>query len=115
MMSADWRRKLLTKLKRWCQDRWPVPYPVRVYLRPTSQMENHLGYFLYDEDNERGLIAIDASLQRNEMIDTFMEEWAHARTSHLVDTEETSDDPWHHPSFWSEYGRLVKACRERAW
>lgn len=114
-MSSDWRRKLVRKLKRWAEDRFPVMFPVRVYLRPREQMGDHLGYFLLDEDSERGVIALLDSQDHNSLIDTFCEEWAHARTAYLNDEEDDDDDPWHHPSFWSEYGRLVKASRQIAW
>jgi hypothetical protein len=78
-------------------------------------MESHLGWFLFDEDSERGVIAISDGQDRNGMIDTFCEEWAHARTAHLEDTEDYGEDPFHHPSFWAEYGRIQKASREVVW
>lgn len=114
-MSQDWRKKLLRKLKRWAEDRFPVAYPIRVYLRPSRQMRGHLGYFEFDDESERGLIAVLDSLDHSSLIDTFLEEYAHARTTYLVDTEDTDEDPHHHASFWSEYGRLVKAAREVTW
>lgn len=114
-MSQDWRRKLLRKLKRWAEDRFPVPFPIRIYLRPQEKMDNHLGYFQYDDDTDRAIICILDSQPRDGLIDTFIEEYAHARTSHLIDTEDNNDDPWHHPSFWSEYGRLQQAAREVEW
>lgn len=114
-MSQDYRRSLLRKLKRWAGERFPVLFPVRVYLRPKTTMGDMLGYFLMDEDCERGTIGILDSLNRGEIIDTFLEEWAHARCAHLLDTEDHDDDPDHHPTFWSEYGRLVKAGRGVAW
>jgi hypothetical protein len=78
-------------------------------------MGDHLGYFLYDDDNDTGIICLLDSLERNLIIDTFVEEWAHARTAFLCDADDTAEDPWHHPSFWSEYGRITKASREVAW
>lgn len=114
-MSQDWRPKLLRKLKLWAEERFPIPYPVRVYLRPTNRMSGHLGFFIYDDDSERGVISILNTQDRVGIIDTFVEEWAHARTVNLIDTEDNQDDPYHHPSFWSEYGRIQQAARERAW
>lgn len=114
-MSGDWRKALLRKLKRWGESRFPLTFPVRVYLRPNHRMESHLGWFLFDEENERGVIAISDGQDRTGLIDTFVEEWAHARTAHLEDTEDNEEDPYHHPSFWSEYGRIQKAAREVVW
>jgi hypothetical protein len=114
-MSPDWRQKLLRKLKLWAEERFPIPYPVRVYLRPARSMSNHLGFFIYDDDSERGVISILNTQDRVGVIDTFVEEWAHARTVNLIDTEDNQDDPYHHPSFWAEYGRIQQAARERAW
>jgi hypothetical protein len=114
-MCSDWRRKLVRKMRRWAEQRYPVPFPVRVYLRPASQMRDHLGYFLWNEDGERGLIAILDTQDRAGVIDTFCEEWAHARTIHLCDMEDDSEDPWHHPTFWSEYGRIQQAARTQVW
>lgn len=114
-MSPDWRQQLLRKLKKWAEERFPVPYPVRVYLRPGPKMANHLGFFVYDDDEERGVISILNTQDRVGLIDTFVEEWAHARTVNLIDTEDNQDDPYHHPSFWSEYGRIQQAAREREW
>lgn len=78
-------------------------------------MGDHMGYMAMDEDDERAVIVIDAGLDMENLIATFLEEWAHARTAHLTDETEDSDDPWHHPSFWAEYGRLTKASRSVAW
>lgn len=114
-MSADWQRKLVRKLRKWAFDRFPVPFPVRVYLRPASKMEGHLGFFNYDDDTDRGLIALCESQGREGMIDTFCEEYAHARCSHLIDNEDHREDPHHHPSFWAEYGRIINASRELEW
>lgn len=113
-MSPDWRRKLLRTLKAWAEDRFPVPYPVRVYLRNKVRMKGNLGLFEFDYDAERGVISIQEGQDHAGTIDTFIEEWAHARTASLIDTRDT-DDPWHHPTFWSEYGRIQQAARERAW
>ena len=114
-MSQDWQKKLVTKLRRWAAYRFPLQYPVRVYLRPSTKMTNHLGYFEYDDDNDRGMICLCDTQGREGLIDTFLEEYAHGRYSHLIDTEDNDEDPHHHPSFWAEYGRLVKAAREVEW
>jgi protein-tyrosine-phosphatase len=79
-------------------------------------MPDLLGYFLLNDDADRGVIALRDSLDRDALVETFAEEWAHARTAFLCDEEELdTDDPYHHPSFWAEYGRIVKAVRERPW
>lgn len=114
-MSQDWRPKLLRKLREWASNRFPVIFPIRVYLRPWAKMQGHLGFFEYDDDTDRGVIAIADTVDREGLIDTFIEEWAHARTTYLIDTEDNSDDPWHHAGFWAEYGRLQCAAREITW
>lgn len=78
-------------------------------------MQNHLGFFVMDDEGERAVIAILDSLDRSALVETFCEEWAHARTAWLCDEEDDNEDPWHHPTFWAEYGRLVKASREIVW
>ena len=103
------------RLRRWAETRFPLPYPVRVYLRPSAKMGDHLGFFVFDDDEERGTISILDTQDRVGLIDTFVEEWAHARTVYLIDTEDNQDDPYHHPSFWAEYGRIQQAAREQAW
>lgn len=114
-MSQDWRVKLVRSLRKWAAERFPLTFPVRVYLRPKEQMDGHLGYFDFCDDKERGIICLCNTESREVLIDTFLEEWAHARTSFLIDTEDHSDDPWHHPGFWAEYGRLQLASREMEW
>jgi len=114
-MSQDSRKKLLRRLKRWAAERFPLTYPIRVYLKPAAKMQGHLGFFEYDDDTDRGTISILESQDQVGLIDTFVEEWAHARTTYLVDTEEIADDPYHHPSFWSEYGRIQQAVRSIEW
>jgi hypothetical protein len=114
--SSCWRRALARKLKRWAEDRFPCTFPVRVCVRPAKKMPDTLGYFLLNDDADRGVIALRDSLDRDALVETFAEEWAHARTAFLCDEEDLdTDDPFHHPSFWAEYGRIVKACRERTW
>jgi hypothetical protein len=114
-MPLDWQRKLLRKLKAWAENRFPVDFPVRVYMRAKHKMGDNLGYFLMGEDDDRGLIAIGYGQDQNGLIDTFCEEWAHARTAQLIDTEDDEDDPYHHASFWAEYGRIQKAARTKSW
>lgn len=114
-MSRDWRRKLAGKLRRWASNRFPLTFPCRVYVRPWAKMDNHLGFFVYDDDTDRGVIAIADTVDRESLIDTFIEEWAHARTTYLIDMDDNSEDPWHHAGFWAEYGRLQCAQREVEW
>lgn len=78
-------------------------------------MASHLGYFEYDDDEDRAIISILDTQDRVGIIDTFVEEWAHARTTYLIDTEDNQDDPYHHPTFWSEYGRIQQASRGIEW
>lgn len=115
-MSQDsWRRLLVKRLKRWGEERFPLTFPVRVYLRPAARMSGHLGYFAMADDADRGVICLLESMDRDALIETFCEEWAHARTAWLNDEEETDDDPWHHATFWAEYGRIVNAARGQTW
>jgi len=100
-------------MKRWLEERFPVTFPVRVYLRPRTRMPEHHGYFLMADDMERAIICLSDSLDHDALIETFAEEWAHARTVWLNDEEDCDEDPWHHPTFWAEYGRITKAARER--
>lgn len=106
---------MLRKLKRWMEGRFPLLFPVRVYLRTGRQMGNTLGTFEYDADDDRGTICLLNTQDKDNLIDSFVEEWAHARCNYLLDMEETDSDPHHHPSFWSEYGRIQRAVRTIAW
>ena len=95
-----------------------MSFPVRVYLRSAIRDEGKndlLGYFLLNDEEDRGVIAISDAQDLTAMVDTFCEEWAHARTAYLIDTHDDDDDPDHHASFWAEYGRIQKAARERQW
>ena len=114
-MSQDCRRNLVKRFRAWAADRFPLQFPVRIYLRPASKMEGALGYFDMSEDLDRGIITIRDDLNQYLMIDTLCEEWAHGRVVWLNDEEEDDEDPWHHPSFWAEYGRIQKASRGVAW
>lgn len=111
-MPRDWRRPLVKRLKKWASGRFPILFPVKVAMKPPEQMENMLGYFLFDET---AVIALSSRQDKESLIDSFLEEWAHARCHYLVDTEDDDDDPHHHPSFWAEYGRLQQAARGIAW
>jgi len=75
-------------------------------------MQDCHGYWRAAEDGESGIIAVADDLTRQELIDTFLEEWAHARTAHLEIKGEDDDDPYHHATFWSELGRITKRFRE---
>lgn len=117
-MSRDlqpWQRPLLNRLRAWASERFPVPFAVRVYLRTREQMGDMDGYWKINDDEETGMIAISEDLTKGEVVATFLEEWAHARTAHLTDEEDDNDDPYHHPTFWSELGRITVASRERRW
>lgn len=74
-------------------------------------MPDMLGYFEFNEDENRGLIAIANTCGADSFIDTCCEEWAHARTAYLCINDE---DP-HTASFWAEYGRIVSASRDVNW
>lgn len=106
------QRKLLRKLKRWASRRFPLTHPCRVCLRENCD-GGYLGYYLYNEALNTGLIVIRATTNVDQLIDTFSEEWAHARCVHLED--HTADDPHHTPTFWSEYGRIAHATRQQEW
>lgn len=106
-----WQRALVRKFKRWAQEHYPVPFPLRYYLRAPSRLPGMHGYFTYDDDSERGVIVIAKNDTPDVIIDTLCEELAHARTVHLC----TEDEDPHTSSFWAEYGRIVMAVRERQW
>ena len=114
-MHRDWRKPLLKRVKRWAERRFPLLFPVRVYLRPGAKMNQTLGYWLFDADEDRGIIALLNTQDKESLLDSFVEEWAHARCTYLVDTEDNNDDPDHHSAFWSEYGRIQRAIREITW
>jgi hypothetical protein len=78
-------------------------------------MEGMLGYFELSDDLERGIICVCDDLSQELMLDTLIEEYAHARVAWLNDEEEEGDDPYHHASFWAEYGRIQKAARGSDW
>ncbi len=88
-------------------------FPVRIYLRPTARMDGCLGFFSLSDDQESGIICVRDSLDTDLLVETVIEEWSHARTAFLYDQQDTND-PDHHPSFWAEYGRIIKASREQA-
>jgi|688.fasta_scaffold1245632_2 hypothetical protein len=114
-MSLDWRRKLVRKFRQWAEERFPLQFPVRIYLRSPQRMGADLGYFVMDDDLERGTIAIRDDLNQYLLLDTLCEEWSHGRVVWLNDEEDNSDDPYHHATFWSEYGRIQHASRSVEW
>jgi hypothetical protein len=114
-MLQDWRPPLLRRLKRWASNRFPLTFPVRVYLRTGRQMGGNLGTFQFDAEEESGRIFLLNTQGKDNLIDTFCEEWAHARCAWLLDTEDNTIDPDHHPSFWAEYGRIQSAVRQIGW
>ncbi len=101
----------MRKFRRWAQRTFPVRFPVRCYLRSPALLPGMLGYFDYDEDEDRGKICVADNLELDAMLDTCCEEWAHARTNDLCSDDE---DP-HHNTFWAEYGRIVMAARGVEW
>jgi hypothetical protein len=114
-MAPDWRKRLVRRLKTWADTRFPVLFAIRVYLRPSNKMDGMLGYWLFNAEDERGIIALLNTQDKETLIDSFVEEWAHARCNYLLDMEDNDEDPHHHPSFWSEYGRIQRAAREVTW
>jgi hypothetical protein len=77
-------------------------------------MDGVLG--LYFPPQKRGghcTIYVRDNLSRDQLLDTLVEEWAHARTYALAGGPE--DDPHHHPTFWAEYGRIQVAARALVW
>ena len=106
------QRTLLRRLKRWATKRFPLTHPVRVYLRQNCP-DSYLGYYVYDEQSDSGIIVVRATTNTDQLIDTFVEEWAHGRCVHLEDPE--ADDPAHTATFWSEYGRIAHAARQVQW
>jgi hypothetical protein len=114
-MPQDWRRKLVARWKLWALERWPLQFPVRVYIRSPKQMDGQLGYFTMDDDLERGTIAVRSDLEHYVLLDTLCEEWSHARVVWLNDEEDHSDDPYHHATFWAEYGRIQHSSRSVEW
>lgn len=109
--ASDSGRRLIRRFKRWAETRFPVPFPLRYYLRPTGRLPGLHGYFQFDEDEIRGLIVIAESSHPEVILDTLCEELAHARTAYLC----TEDEDPHTASFWSEYGRIVMSARECQW
>jgi hypothetical protein len=114
-MSQDWQRKLIRHFRQWASGRFPLQFPVRIRVVPASKMEGALGYFVLSDDMERGIIHVSDSLNAQLTIDTLCEEWAHGRVVWLNDEEDNSEDPFHHASFWSEYGRIQHASRSVEW
>ena len=110
-MPPDWQRSLTRRLRRWASEKFPCPFPVRVYLRPRSHMQEMQGYWRWSDEAEGGSIALADDLTNQELIYTFLEEWAHARTAYLESFDDDADDPHHHSTFWSELGRITMRFR----
>jgi len=92
-----------------------MQFPVRIYLRSSKHMPEAYGYFSLNDDLESGTISVRDDLDHDSLLDTLCEEWAHGRVVWLNDEEDLSEDPYHHPTFWSEYGRIQHACRSVEW
>ena len=102
---------MVNRFRRCARATFPVPFPVRFYIRHQSRLPGMHGYFQFDEFEDRGVIVIASNCTVEGMLDTLCEEWAHARTAYLC----TEDEDPHTSSFWSEYGRIVSACRKEQW
>jgi hypothetical protein len=102
---------VISRFKKWARQSFPINFPVRYYIRHPSKLPGMHGYFLLDEDGERGIIVVSSGCSGEIFLDTLCEELAHARTAYLC----TEDEDPHTPSFWAEYGRIVSACREQHW
>ena len=80
---------------------------------PGTRMPDRLGeWYLVNE--ETGIIRLRDDLTKDTLIDTLLEEYAHARTEGLEDTD-GREDPHHHPTFWAELGRITVAYRNTPW
>jgi len=84
-------------------------------------MGDYLGYFLGPSGwGDIGVIAVRDSLPRDQLLETLIEEWAHARTHGLGQEDDGlrksgEPDQYHHPTFWAEYGRIQVAARGECW
>ena len=111
MANRSWQKPLLAQLRKWAANNFPLQFPVRCYVRPAEKMDNAEGLFEIDDDELRGVITIsDSHRSRGELIETFIEEWAHARTIFLVDR--TTQETIHDPTFWAEKGKISDAIRK---
>lgn len=103
---------VVRRVRTWLVQRFPLQMKVTIRLKEPSLMPEALGWFWLDDGNESCTIWLRKGLGLDGLVDTLFEEWAHARTCHLTDHHEETDDPYHHPTFWAEYGRIVKAWRQ---
>ena len=92
---------------------FPLRHEVRIALVPSKVLPDRLGEW-YTLDDTTGVIRIRKDLAEDVLIETLFEEWAHARLEGLEDRD-GRDDPHHHPTFWSEYGRICQAYRTTNW
>lgn len=109
------QRAIVRKVRSWLSRRFSVPFPLSIRMQEDNAMQDALGMFWLDDDHSHGTIWLRSNVTDDVLVETLLEEWAHARTSLLIDTEDKDDDPFHHASFWAEYGRLVKAYRTLSW
>lgn len=115
-MSRDscWRRTVVRKFRRWALQNFPIQTPVRMYVRRAESMGTYLGCYIPPEKRgKHATICVRDTLSRDQLLDTLIEEWAHARTYALAGGSE--EDPHHHPTFWAEYGRIQVAARDATW
>jgi hypothetical protein len=108
--NKSWQKPLLKKMRKWAAESFPLMFSVRCYVRPVVRMGNRLGYFDLSDDMESGIIAISDSCSRDEFHDTFYEEWAHARTAFLCNSENL-----HNATFGAEHHQIAMAGREKEW
>ena len=111
-MAQGFRRQYRRTL-RWLRKTFPLRFQVRIALVPDHVLPDRLGEW-YTLSDEEGVIRLRKGLSEDVLIETLFEEWAHARTDGLEDTD-GRDDPHHHPTFWAELGRISQAYRSANW
>jgi hypothetical protein len=97
------------RTKRWLRKNYPLPFPVRILLRPPKTMPKQYGAFWWD--GERGLIHISDTGHDGHMAETLIEEWVHGMrqaTPVRVDYEGEAHDA----AFWALYGEVVTRWRK---
>ena len=98
-------------MRKWLMKHFPIDYKVQIRLVPPEKMQDCLGLWYLNDDEESGVIRLANNFSNDTLVDTLLEEWAHARTEGLEDVD-GREDPYHHATFWSELGRITAAYRE---